>query len=188
MEQMKRELNQEQFNILLNTLQERFEKNIGRHNEIKWEDIQARLEASPAAAWSLREMENSGGEPDVLFYVKETDSYIFYDCAPETPTGRRSVCYDREALASRKENKPKHSAMGMAEDMGIELLSEEEYRKLQQVVVCDCKTSSWIKTPEVIRKLGGGLFCDRRYDTVFVYHNGVESYYAGRGFRGMLKV
>jgi hypothetical protein len=188
MEQMKRELDKEQYNSLLNKLKVRFEKNMDRHKEIKWEDIQSRLEAAPTKAWSLNEMENTGGEPDVLFYENENDSYIFYDCSPETPAGRKSVCYDQEALESRKENKPKNSAIGMANNMDIEILSEEEYRKLQQVVVCDCKTSCWIKTPEAIRKLGGGLFCDRRYDNVFVYHNGAESYYAARGFRGMLKL
>jgi predicted PolB exonuclease-like 3'-5' exonuclease len=181
-------LEQEQSNEFISTLKERFEKHMDRHKELNWDLIKEKLDSQPSKVWSLFQMEQTGGEPDVLFYDEDTKEYLFYDCAPETPSGRRSLCYDGAALASRKENKPRHSAMGMAEDMGIEMLSEEEYRRMQQVVACDLKSSSWIATPDKIRKAGGSLFCDRRYDTVFVYHNGAESYYAGRGFRGRLKV
>ncbi|HEX8154047.1 MAG TPA: DUF4256 domain-containing protein [Thermoanaerobaculia bacterium] len=173
---------------LLVTLKTRFEKNAKRHKGIDWADVQARLEAHPAKLRSLQEMERTGGEPDVVGQDKKTGAYLFYDCSAETPDGRRSVCYDREALDSRKEHKPATSAMEMAEEMGIELLTEDEYRALQQLGEFDLKTSSWIATPPEIRKLGGALFCDRRYDHVFVYHNGASSYYAGRAFRGSLRV
>lgn len=173
---------------LLRVLMTRFEKNMNRHKELEWVKIHARLEASAEKLWSLSEMERTGGEPDVVGYDKETGEYIFYDCSAETPKGRRSVCYDREALESRKEHAPKNNAVDMAAAMGIELLTEEQYRRLQELGNFDTKTSSWVKTPSNIRKLGGAIFCDRRYDTVFVYHNGAESYYAVRGFRGWLKV
>lgn len=173
---------------LLKTLKKRFEKNMHRHKELDWAKIQAILEAKPEKLWSLNEMEETGGEPDVLNYDKSTGEYIFYDCVAESPKSRRSVCYDHEALESRKANKPRNSAVGMAAEMGIELLSEEQYRQLQQLGDFDTKTSSWVKTPSDIRKLGGALFCDRRYGKTFVYHNGAESYYAARGFRGTLKV
>lgn len=173
---------------LLETLKTRFEKHKNRHKGIQWPDVQARLEASPAKLKSLAEMENTGGEPDVVGLDKKTGEYLFYDCSPETPKGRRSICYDREALDSRKEHKPENNALDLAASMGIELLSEEEYRELQTLGKFDEKTSSWIKTPADIRKLGGALFCDRRYNTVFVYHNGASSYYAVRGFRGVLRV
>lgn len=173
---------------LLRVLKTRFEKNMKRHKGLDWAGVQAKLEASPAKLWSLDEMEVSGGEPDVVGIDKKTGEYIFYDCSPESPAGRRSVCYDHEALESRKEHKPKNSAIGMAAEMGIDILSEEQYRELQQFGNFDMKTSSWVKTPAAIRKLGGAIFCDRRYDTIFVYHNGAESYYAARGFRGSLRV
>lgn len=173
---------------LLHNLKTRFEKNTHRHKGIEWSKVQARLEAMPDKCWSLLQMESTGGEPDVIGHDKKTGEFIFCDCSAESPAGRRSCCYDDAALASRKENKPKHSAMGMAKEMGIEILSEEEYRALQQLGEFDLKTSSWIKTPAYIRQLGGALFCDRRYNTVFTYHNGAESYYAARGFRGILKV
>jgi len=173
---------------LLAALKARFEKNMNRHKGLEWSKVQARLEANTEKLWSLSEMESTGGEPDVVGFDKKTGEYIFYDCAVESPKGRRSVCYDREALEARKENKPKDSAVNMAAAMGIELLSEEQYRELQQLGNFDLKTSSWIKTPANIRKLGGALFCDRRYDTVFLYHNGADSYYAARGFRGSLRV
>ena len=173
---------------LLSVLKTRFEKNMKRHKGIAWDKVQARLEANPEKLWSLDDMEVTGGEPDVVGYDNKTGEYIFYDCAAESPKGRRSVCYDHEALASRKEHKPENSAIEMAADMGIELLTEEQYRELQKLGNFDTKTSSWVKTPPDIRKLGGAIFCDRRYDTVFVYHNGAESYYAARGFRGSLKV
>ncbi|TVL97386.1 MAG: DUF4256 domain-containing protein [Candidatus Brocadia sp. WS118] len=173
---------------LLSTLKTRFAKNMNRHKGIDWNAVEIRLKSNPATLWPLYEMEQTGGEPDVVGYDKKTGEYIFYDCSPESPAGRRSICYDPEALISRKEHKPGHSATGMAEEMGIELLTESQYRELQQLGKFDTKTSSWVKTPEAIRKLGGAIFCDRRYDTVFVYHNGAESYYAARGFRGALKV
>lgn len=173
---------------LLSTLKTRFEKNSQRHKGIEWSKVEARLKANAEKLWSLAEMEATGGEPDVVGHDKKTGEFIFYDCAPESPKDRRSICYDHEALESRKEHKPKNSAVEMAADMGVSLLTETEYRELQQLGNFDTKTSSWIQTPPAIRKLGGALFCDRRFDTVFVYHNGAESYYAARGFRGSLRV
>lgn len=173
---------------LLKILRSRFEKNPNRHENIKWENVQKKLESNPEKLWSLNEMEKTEGEPDVVSYDKKTDEYLFFDCSPESPKGRRSLCYDRKALDSRKENKPKNNAIDLAAEIGIEILDEEQYRYLQTLGNFDLKTSSWIKTPEDIRKLGGAVFCDRRYDTVFLYHNGAESYYAARGFRGFLRV
>jgi hypothetical protein len=173
---------------LLKALKARFEKNMSRHKGLEWLKVQAKLEANAEKLWSLSEMERTGGEPDVVGYDKKTGNYIFNDCSVESPNGRRSLCYDREALDGRKENKPKSSAMEMAAAMGIELLGEEEYRELQNLGEFDMKTSSWVKTPSKIRGLGGALFCDRRFDHVFIYHNGAESYYAARGFRGSLRV
>jgi uncharacterized protein DUF4256 len=173
---------------LLRTLKARFEKNMHRHQGLEWAKIQAKLEANAGKLWSLNEMERTAGEPDVVGHDKKTGEYIFYDCSAESPKDRRSLCYDREALESRKEHKPKDNAMDVAAAMGIELLTEEQYRELQKLGNFDTKTSSWVKTPSAIRKLGGALFCDRRYDTVFVYHNGAESYYAARAFRGSLRV
>lgn len=173
---------------LIEILRNRFIKNMARHQGIDWNSIQERLEKKPDKIRSLSEMEQTGGEPDVIAYDKATDEYLFWDCAEETPKERRSVCYDNEALKSRKENKPRNSALGMAKEMGIEILTEEQYRQLQKIGNFDTKTSSWVKTPDDVRKLGGAFFCDRRYDTVFLYHNGAESYYAGRGFRGSLRV
>jgi hypothetical protein len=184
----KKKLSQQQSKELLQTLKTRFEKNMSRHKGLEWAKVQAKLEANPGKLWSLDDMETTGGEPDVVGYDKKTDEYIFYDCSVETPKDRRSLCYDRQALDSRKENKPKDSAVDMAAAMGIEILTEEQYRELQQLGNFDLKTSSWVKTPPDIRKLGGALFCDRRYNTVFLYHNGAESYYAARGFRGALRV
>jgi hypothetical protein len=184
----KKKLSPEQREELLRTLQARFEKNMNRHQGLEWAKVKARLEANAEKLWSLHEMERTGGEPDVVGHNKKTGEYILYDCSAESPNGRRSVCYDREALEARKEHKPKNNAIDMAAAMGIELLSEEQYRELQQFGEFDTKTSSWIKTPAAIRKLGGALFCDRRYGHVFVYHNGAESYYAARGFRGSLRV
>ena len=184
----KKELPPKQQEELLTTLQARFEKNMNRHQGMEWVKVKTRLSASPEKLWSLHEMEKTGGEPDVVGYDKKTNEYIFYDCSAESPDGRRSFCYDPEALEARKENKPKNSAMGMAADMGIEFLTEEQYREFQKLGKFDTKTSSWIKTPADIRELGGALFADFRYGTVFVYHNGAESYYAARGFRGSLKV
>jgi hypothetical protein len=184
----KKELSPGQREELLGALKARFEKNMNRHKGLEWAKVQAKLEAHPEKLWSLNEMERTGGEPDVVGHDKKTGAYIFYDCSAESPKGRRSVCYDREALEARKEHKPEDSAMGMADAMGIELLTEEQYRELQKLGNFDTKTSSWVKTPSDIRKLGGALFCDRRYDTVFVYHNGAESYYAARAFRGSLRV
>jgi hypothetical protein len=184
----KKELSPKQQEDLLKTLKARFEKNKNRHKSIEWAKVQARLEADPGKLWSLSEMESTGGEPDVVGHDKKTGEYIFFDCAAESPNGRRSFCYDRKALESRKEHKPKNSAVDMATAMGIELLTEEQYRELQQLGNFDTKTSSWIKTPAAIRELGGAVFCDRRYNTVFLYHNGAESYYAARGFRGSLRV
>lgn len=173
---------------LLGTLRARFEKNVKRHQGLEWAKVKAKLEADPVALAALHEMDRTGGEPDVVGHDKKTGQYVFYDCSAESPSGRRSLCYDREALDARKENKPKGNAMEMAAVMGVELLTEEEYRELQKLGTFDTKTSSWIRTPATIRKLGGALFCDRRYDHVFVYHNGAESYYAARGFRGSLRV
>jgi hypothetical protein len=181
-------LSNKQRDEILKTLNARFEKNMTRHKGLEWPAVQAKLEATPKKLWSLSEMERTGGEPDVVGRDNKTGEYIFYDCAPESPKGRRSLCYDREALDGRKENKPKDNAIDVATAMGVELLTEEQYRELQQLGNFDTKTSSWIKTPSNIRKLGGALFCDRRFDTVFVYHNGAESYYAARAFRGWLRV
>lgn len=188
MESKTRELSKEQREELLSVLKARFAKNLNRHQGFEWDGIQSKLEANPEKLWSLSEMEITGGEPDVIGLSNKTGEYGFYDCSAESPKGRRGVCYDREALESRKEHKPENNAIGMAASMGIELLTEEQYRELQQYGEFDTKTSSWVSTPPSIRKLGGALFCDRRYDTVFVYHNGAESYYASRGFRGLLKV
>lgn len=185
---IKKELSASQQQELLGILKARFEKNVDRHAAIQWDDVYTKLTADTGKLWSLNEMEQTGGEPDVVDYDSVTGQYLFYDCAPESPKGRRSVCYDHEALEARKEHKPADSAVNMAAEMGIELLTEEQYRTLQTLGKFDLKTSSWIKTPAGIRKLGGAVFCDRRYDTVFVYHNGAESYYAARGFRGVLKV
>jgi hypothetical protein len=184
----KKELSPEQHEELLKALKVRFEKNMNRHKGLEWAELQAKLEANHEKLWSLHEMERTGGEPDIVDHDKKTDEYIFYDCSAESPKGRRSVCYDREGLESRKEFKPENNALDMAATMGIELLTEEQYRTLQELGNFDTKTSSWVKTPAEIRKAGGALFCDRRYDHVFVYHNGAESYYAARAFRGSLRV
>ena len=184
----KKKFSSEQQKELFSSLKARFEKNMNRHKGIEWAKVQAKLEANPKKLWSLNEMERTDGEPDVVDYDKKTGEYIFYDCSAESPKERRSLCYDHEALNSRKEAKPKDSAVNMAAAMGIELLSEEQYRELQQLGEFDTKTSSWIITPPAIRKLGGALFCDRRYNHVFTYHNGAESYYAARGFRGSLRI
>src|SRR5437899_717372 len=184
----KKELSPEQREELLRALKARFEKNLNRHKGPEWAKVQAKLEAHTEKLWSLNEMERTGGEPDVVGFDKKKGEYIFYDCSAESPNGRRSVCYDREGLESRKEHKPKNNAIEMAAAMGIELLSEEQYRELQKLGNFDTKTSSWILTPSGIRRLGGAIFCDRRYDHVFVYHNGAESYYAARAFRGSLRV
>lgn len=173
---------------LLKVLKDRFEKNMGRHKGIKWPSVEAKIKSSPNKLWSLNEMEVTGGEPDVIGYDKKANEYIFCDCSPESPKDRRSICYDRKALNARKEHKPKSSAIDQAEKMGIEILSEEHYRGLQELGEFDLKTSSWVHTPPAIRELGGAIFCDRRYDQVFTYHNGAESYYAVRGFRGRLRV
>nr|WP_145405486.1 DUF4256 domain-containing protein [Paenibacillus xylanexedens] len=183
-----KQLSVEQRDELLNTLKARFEKNKGRHPDMEWVNVEARLEANPDKLWSLHEMEKTGGEPDLVELHSEKGEYIFVDCSTESPKGRRSVCYDQAALDARKENKPKHSAVQMCIEMGIELLSESQYRELQQLGNFDMKTSSWVLTPDKIRQRGGAIFCDLRYDTVFMYHNGAESYYAGRGFRGLLRV
>ena len=188
----KKELLPAQLDKLLKTLKTRFEKNSNRHKNLNWDKIQARIETKPVKLWSLNEMEITGGEPDVTGYDKKTDEYIFYDCCAESPQGRRSFCYDREALEKRKENKPKNNVIDMAAAMGIELLTEQQYRQFQSSQMAggnfDTKTSSWVKTPDDIRKLGGAIFCDYRYGHVFVYHNGADSYYAARGFRGLLRV
>ncbi|MBL0007288.1 MAG: DUF4256 domain-containing protein [Saprospiraceae bacterium] len=185
---MKKELKPKQQEELLKTLKTRFDKNMSRHKGIDWAKVAARLESDSKKLWSLNEMEITGGEPDVVGFDKKSGEYIFYDCAAESPKGRRSICYDHEALEARKENKPEDSAIGMAADMGIEILTEDQYRALQELGEFDTKTSSWIGTPAAIRKLKGALFCDRRYNHVFVYHNGAESYYAARAFRGSLRV
>jgi hypothetical protein len=184
----KKGLSPEQREELLRALKARFESNMNRHKGLEWAKVQAKLDGNTEKLWSFNEMERTGGEPDVVGYDQKTGEFIFYDCSAESPNGRRSVCYDRDALKSRKEHKPKDNAADMAAAMGIELLTEEQYRELQKVGNFDTKTSSWVKTPSAIRKLGGALFCDRRFDTVFVYHNGAESYYAGRAFRGWLRV
>jgi hypothetical protein len=181
-------ISKEQREELLKALKTRFEKNMNRHKDLEWAKVQAKLEANTEKLWSLNEMERTDGEPDVVGYDKKTDEYIFYDCSAESPKGRRSICYDREGLESRKANKPENNAIDMAAAMGIELLTEEQYRELQKLGNFDMKTSSWVKTPAEIRKLGGALYCDRRYDKVFVYHNGAESYFGGRAFRGSLRV
>ncbi|TCC97348.1 DUF4256 domain-containing protein [Pedobacter psychroterrae] len=188
MDSLKKELLPEQREELLKILKERFEKNTNRHEGLEWDKVQAKLEANTGKMWSLDDMERTGGEPDVVGYDEQTAEYIFFDCAPESPKGRRSICYDPEALESRKEHKPGNSAIGMATEMGIEILDEDQYRLLQQFGKFDTKTSSWIKTPADIRKLGGAIFADYRYGTIFVYHNGVESYYGARAFRGSLRV
>jgi len=184
----KKQLSPEQREQLLVALKARFEKNMDRHKGLEWAKVQAKLEANAEKLWSLHEMERTRGEPDVVGHDKNTGEYIFYDCSAESPKGRRSLCYDREALESRKKDKPKDNAMDMAVAMGVELLTEEQYRELQKLGNFDTTTSSWVKTPSNIRNLGGALFCDRRFDTVFLYHNGAESYYAARGFRGSLRV
>lgn len=184
----KKQLTAEQCQELLKTLQKRFEENPKRHAGVAWPQVHEKLEAHPEKLWSLSEMERTGGEPDIVVIDKKSPEYYFFDCSAESPKGRRSLCYDREALDSRKEHKPANSAIDLANAMGIELLNEEQYRQLQQLEALDLKTSSWVQTPANIRALGGALFCDRRYDTVFVYHNGASSYYAARGFRGVLRV
>jgi hypothetical protein len=184
----KKKLTSEQRKQLLNLLEVRFEKNMNRHKGLEWSKVLARLESDATKMWSLHTMEETGGEPDVIGYDKKTGEYIFCDCSLESPTGRRSICYDGEALDARKEHKPQDNAIDMASNMGVEILTEEEYRELQKLGKFDTKTSSWVKTPAAIRKLGGALFCDRRYDHVFVYHNGAQSYYAARGFRGLIRV
>ena len=184
----KKKLSPQQCAELLEELKDRFEKNMNRHKGLKWADVQAKLEAAPDKLWTLSEMERTGGEPDVVAIDKKTGEYVFYDCSPESPKGRRSLCYDRQAWESRKEHKPESDAVSVASAIGFELLTEDEYRQLQNLGSFDTKTSSWVKTPTAIRALGGAIFCDRRYDTVFTYHNGAESYYAARGFRGSLRV
>ncbi|MBS5939409.1 DUF4256 domain-containing protein [Clostridium sp.] len=184
----KRMLSSEEYKNLLEILKERFEKNMNRHKGMEWDEVQEKLKDNTEKLWSLYEMERTGGEPDIIGYDEETGEYVFYDCSAESPKGRRSICYDREALESRKQNKPQNNVIDMALDMGIEVLTEEQYRELQKLGSFDLKTSSWVKTPENIRVKGGAIFCDRRYDTVFVYHNGAESYYSARGFRGSLRV
>jgi hypothetical protein len=184
----KKELSRDQSEVLLSELKSRFEKNMPRHKDLEWPAVQSRLEASPAKLWSLNEMERTGGEPDVTGYDKKSGEYIFFDCSAESPAGRRNVCYDPEALEARKTFKPPDSATGMASAIGIELLTEDQYRELQELGNFDTKTSNWIRTPSDIRKLGGALFADRRYNKVFVYHNGASSYYGARGFRGSLRV
>lgn len=181
-------ITRQQSDVLLSTLSARFDKNMKRHQGLDWGKVQAKLEASPEKLWSLHEMERTGGEPDVVGHDAKTGEYIFYDCSAESPKGRRSVCYDRAGLESRKEHQPENNAIDMAAAMGIELLTEEQYRELQRLGEFDLKTSSWVKAPSEIRTLGGAIFCDRRYNTVFVYHNGASSYYAARGFRGLLRV
>jgi len=185
---MKKVLTTNEQDEILSTLEKRFEKNKNRHKDLDWAKIEAKLKANPEKLWSLEEMEKTDGEPDVIGYDKKTDQYLFADCSAESPKGRRSICYDHEALEKRKENKPLNSAVNMAKEMGIEILNEEQYKELQKLEKFDTKTSSWILTPPEIRKLGGAIFSDFRYNTVFVYHNGAESYYAARGFRGLLRV
>ncbi len=184
----KNKITTKQSDDLLATLKARFEKNMQRHSGLEWAKVQARLEANPDKLWTLHEMERTGGEPDVVGHDKKSGEFVFYDCSPESPKGRRSLCYDKKALDERKEHKPKGNAVDTAAAMGIELLTEDQYRELQKLGEFDLKTSSWVLTPASIRKLGGSIFCDRRYDHVFTYHNGAQSYYAARGFRGMLRV
>ncbi len=184
----KKELSSKLQEEFLKLLKQRFDKNKDRHKGLDWAKVEARLKGNPSKLWSLNEMERTGGEPDVVGFDKKSGEYLFVDCSPESPKDRRSICYDRAALDARKEHKPKNSAMDMAAEMGIEIISEDQYRELQMIGQFDLKTSSWVLTPPAIRKLGGAIFCDRRYDQVFTYHNGAESYYAARGFRGMLKV
>ncbi len=186
--QTKKTLAKEEQKTLLDILKARFEKNMQRHKGLAWSEVQSKLEANPSKLWSLNEMEKTGGEPDVIDYDKKSGEFLFCDCSAESPAGRRSICYDHEALNARKEHKPKDSAINMANSFGIEMLTEEQYKRLQQLGKFDTKTSSWIKTPDNIRKLGGAIFCDRRYETIFTYHNGAESYYAARAFRGLLRV
>ncbi|MBL0070822.1 MAG: DUF4256 domain-containing protein [Bacteroidetes bacterium] len=185
---LKKELSSKLQEELLKQLKQRFDKNKDRHKGLEWAKVEARLKGNPSKLWSLNEMERTGGEPDVVGFDKKSGEYLFVDCSPESPKERRSICYDRAALDARKEHKPKTSAMDMAAEMGIEIVSEDQYRELQKVGQFDLKTSSWVLTPTAIRKLGGAIFCDRRYDQVFTYHNGAESYYGARGFRGLLKV
>lgn len=184
----KKKLSPAEAAVLISELKDRFEAHMSRHKGMKWADVASRLESDHDKLWSLSEMERTGGEPDVVAFDKNSGEFLFYDCSPESPKGRRSTSFDPAAIESRKEHKPKHSAVGMAKEMGIELLTEEEYRKLQEFGEFDLKTSSWVATPEAVRRLGGAMFCDRRYDMVWTYHNGAESYYAARGFRGSLKV
>ena len=186
--QTKKTLAKEEQKTLLDILKTRFEKNMQRHKGLAWSEVQSKLEANPSKLWSLNELEKTGGEPDVIDYDKKSGEFLFCDCSAESPAGRRSICYDHEALNARKEHKPKDSAINMANSFGIEMLTEEQYKRLQQLGKFDTKTSSWIKTPDNIRKLGGAIFCDRRYETIFTYHNGAESYYAARAFRGLLRV
>lgn len=188
MSKINKSLSQKESQALLTILKERFEKNLSRHIGIEWNDVQKKIEASAEKLWSLNEMERTGGEPDIVGFDKDTGEYLFIDCSPESPSGRRSLCYDREALDKRKENKPANAALDLASDMGIELLSEKQYRILQALGEFDKKTSSWVLTPQEIRRHGGAIYCDRRYNHVFTYHNGADSYYAARGFRGLLKV
>ncbi|NHJ87430.1 MAG: DUF4256 domain-containing protein [Asgard group archaeon] len=188
MNEIKKELSVEQYEKLLFVLKVRFENNLIRHEDLEWTKVKAKLDTKPEKSWSLNEMERTGGEPDVIGYDKESDEFIFYDCSAESPEGRRNVCYDREALEERKTNKPENSAIDMATDLGIDILTEEQYRELQKLGEFDMKTSSWVKTPLDVRKLGGALFCDRRYGRVFVYHNSAPSYYSVRGFRGMIRI
>lgn len=188
MDKTKKELSSEQIDNLIGVLKARFERNMNRHKGIEWAKVLAKIEVNAEKLWSINEMERTGGEPDVVGYESKTDQYIIIDCSPESPVGRRVVCYDREGLESRKEHKPDNSAIDMAAEMGVELLSEEQYRELQQLGEFDTKTSSWVRTPADIRKLGGALFCDRRYGKVFVYHNGAQSYYGVRGFRGLIRI
>jgi hypothetical protein len=188
MECERRKLSSEQSENLLKTLEARFKKNMNRHSEIEWDKVKEKLEHNIEKQWSLSEMERTLGEPDVVYYDKKTDEYVFYDCSIETPKGRRSICYDSDALEKRKKHKPENSAKNMADEMGIKILTEEEYREFQKMGNFDTKSSSWVETPENIRKLGGALFCESRYDTVFVYHNGADAYFSDRGFRGSLRV
>jgi hypothetical protein len=188
MSKTKKKLSSEQREQLLSALKARFDKNMGRHKGVAWGEVQKKLDANTEKLWSLNEMERTGGEPDIVDHDTKTGDFIFNDCSAESPKGRRSICYDHEALEARKEHKPENSAMEMAAEMGVEILTEEQYRALQKLGKFDTKTSSWVKTPPDIRKLGGALFCDRRYDNVFLYHNGAESYYAARGFRGLVRV